>query len=406
MKREAARSVEPAGATRGEDAISDAPARATVRQAGELRSAKVESLRALAALAVLVGHTYGDTHAYGPVVYATFLHRVLLGGGFAVYLFFGLSGYLLYLPFARRDVAGGPKIDHRRYAVNRAVRILPLYYAVVTVCLIVLEHGSNLGTWLRFFTFSENFSRATIAKIDGPIWSLVVELHFYILLPFLALGIAWLSRGSKWRAIAVLGAIGVCSMFVREAKVLQTGYVDPLWQYNLPANFFFFIPGMLLAVLRATWEKSRPAWLRGPLRSSGVWLAVSLPFWLLVFDHYNWDPLLGAASFLLIGSCVLPLDPSIPLRLLDWRPLAVIGTASYSLYLWHLPIVDHVTQHQLKGESLAVNLVVLVPLTVIVALASYRLIEAPFLSLRRRWQGAVPAPVAGGQLGHPPASAR
>jgi peptidoglycan/LPS O-acetylase OafA/YrhL len=373
--------------------------RDTVRQAGELRSVKVESLRAVAALAVLVGHTYGDIHAYGPVVYQSFLHRIVLGGGFAVYLFFGLSGYLLYLPFARRDVAAGPKIDHRRYAINRAVRILPLYYAVVTVCLIVLEHGSDFGTWLRFFTFSENFSRATVGKIDGPIWSLVVELHFYILLPFLAFAIAKLARRSTWRAAAILVVIGVFSLFVREVKVLPAGYIDPLWRYNIPANFFFFIPGMLLALLRVSWERSRPAWLKGPLRSSGLWLVASLPVWLLVFDHYNWDPLVGVASFLLIGSCVLPLDPSLPVRVLDWRPLAVIGTASYSLYLWHLPIVDHLTQHQLNGDSLPIDLLVLVPLTVAVALVSYRVIEAPFLRLRRRWQGAAPAPVAGGPVG-------
>jgi peptidoglycan/LPS O-acetylase OafA/YrhL len=189
-------------------------------------------------------------------------------------------------------------------------------------------------------------------------------------------------------------------------KVLQSGYVDPLWRYNLPANFFFFIPGMLLAVLRVSWESSRPTWLRGPMRSSGVWLVASLPLWLLVFDHYSWDPLVGVASFLVIGSCVLPLDSSLPIRLLDWRPLAVIGTASYSLYLWHLPIVDHLTQHQLKGDSLAIDLVVLIPLTIAVALVSYRVIEAPFLRLRRRWQGGSTSPVAGGYPGEAQVAAR
>jgi peptidoglycan/LPS O-acetylase OafA/YrhL len=98
-----------------------------VDQAGELRSARIESLRAVAALAVYVGHVFGQANAYDPArTQDTFLDRALLGGGFGVYLFFALSGYLLFLPFARRDYAGGRAVDYRRYAQNRAVRILPL----------------------------------------------------------------------------------------------------------------------------------------------------------------------------------------------------------------------------------------------------------------------------------------
>ncbi|MHB1854715.1 MAG: hypothetical protein ACYCS2_06645, partial [Acidimicrobiales bacterium] len=66
-----------------------------VNQAGELRSARVESLRAIAALAVLEGHVYGVSVGFGATAYRSWLHRALLGGGFGVYLFFSLSGYLL-----------------------------------------------------------------------------------------------------------------------------------------------------------------------------------------------------------------------------------------------------------------------------------------------------------------------
>src|SRR4051794_25136434 len=75
-------------------------AEAYVQQAGERRSARIESLRALAALGVLFGHAYGWSHNWQGV-YATFRGRVLLSGGFGVFLFFALSGYLLFLPFAR-----------------------------------------------------------------------------------------------------------------------------------------------------------------------------------------------------------------------------------------------------------------------------------------------------------------
>ena len=66
-------------------------------------------------------------------------------------------------------------------------------------------------------------------------------------------------------------------------------------------------------------------------------------------------------------------------RSLDWRPLALIGVASYSLYLWHLPIVEALAPH-----ALALS----VPVSLAVALLSYRLVETPFLRLRRRWSSS------------------
>src|SRR3954454_1054035 len=102
-----------------------------VDQAGERRSARIESLRALAALGVLVGHAYGWAHGFGADIYSSYLGRVLLSGGFGVFLFFALSGYLLFLPFARQSYGSGGPISLRRYAINRALRVLPLYYVVI-----------------------------------------------------------------------------------------------------------------------------------------------------------------------------------------------------------------------------------------------------------------------------------
>ena len=51
-----------------------------------------------------------------------------------------------------------------------------------------------------------------------------------------------------------------------------------------------------------------------------------------------------AASFLLVGAAVLPLRSGLLVRVLRWRPLAALGVASYSLYLWHYPIVEHLSK--------------------------------------------------------------
>jgi peptidoglycan/LPS O-acetylase OafA/YrhL len=87
-----------------------------------------------------------------------------------------------------------------------------------------------------------------------------------------------------------------------------------------------------------------------------------------------------------VGACVLPVRRSRALRALEWRPLALLGVASYSLYVWHEPIVHGLRDATGWGYAplLGLSLAVCVP----IALLSYRLIEAPFLALRRRWAPA------------------
>src|SRR3954454_8715517 len=133
----------------GSSAASPRPA--YVQQAGERRAARIESLRALAALGVLLGHAYGWSHHWQGL-FATFSGRLVLSGGFGVFLFFALSGYLLFLPFARAAFGSGGRIDVRRYALNRAVRILPLYYVVIGTYLVIHDEGVG-AKWWRFLLF-------------------------------------------------------------------------------------------------------------------------------------------------------------------------------------------------------------------------------------------------------------
>src|SRR4051794_19369930 len=128
-------------------------------QASEPRSARIESIRALAAFGVLFGHVYGLTSGF---TLDSFGDRLGLAGGFGVWLFFALSGYLLFWPFARRDYGTGGPIDVGHYLLNRALRILPLYYVVVVVLLLVQEGGGSAGQWVKFGTFTQSFFPDTV----------------------------------------------------------------------------------------------------------------------------------------------------------------------------------------------------------------------------------------------------
>lgn len=358
-----------------------------ISQAGELRSARVESLRALAALAVVISHmSYALPASTNGVVL-----RSLRGGGWGVDVFFVLSGYLLFLPFARAALSG-ERIDLRRYAINRALRILPLYYAVVVILLLLQHGGGSAAQWWRMGLFTANFYPGTVDSVDGPTWSLIVEVQFYIALPFLAAGFARLARG-LWKrlAVAVVSVAGA-SLVLWQVFVIGEQSFD--LRYSLPARMWFFSAGMLIAVLRLAWERDRPSRLRGALASPVLWWLASAPLWALSSWRYDYEALNAVAAFLIVGACVLPLNGSRLVVALGWRPLALLGVASYSLYLWHDPVLKVLetgsltTANTANNHSFAFLIVVGLPLCIAVAFASYRLIEAPFLRYRRRWSSA------------------
>src|SRR4051794_38940579 len=307
---------------------------ARVVQAGEVRPARIESLRALAALGVLEGHVYGWAHHWdNAYLYGSFIHRVILGGGSGVFVFFALSGYLLFWPFAKQQFGEGTTIDLRRYALNRILRILPLYFAAVVLLMII---NGGLDEWWRFATFTWTFSTSTLGTVDGPLWSVVVEIHFYALLPFFALALGAITRRRWGLGVGLLLAIGLAGILFREWAVHQDPHTAQLVRYSLPGTFYFFIPGMLVAMLRLRSFRMPPAW---------VWLAGSAVFWVIHFDRNYAGWAAAVAAFLLIGGCVLAVSHAGPFRVLDWRPLALAGVVSYSIYVWHMPIVESLAHH-------------------------------------------------------------
>lgn len=370
-----------------------------IDQAGEHRSARVESLRALAALGVVGSHAFALAVTFQSI-FDGVKNRLLLSGGLGVFLFFTLSGYLLFRPFLRSQIGTGRTVDLARYARNRALRILPLYYAVVVTLLVVQPFDTDRGDWWRFALFIENFSRDTITRLDSPIWSLVVELHFYIALPLLAWLIARAARGSLRRTALLLAALAAASFAARQAIAIGGhNALSPLWgKYSLPTLFFMFASGMLLAVLREAVERRPPGWLGHPvLGSSTAWIVAGVACYLTFVAPWTQPEIVVAAGgFLIVGGAILPLRQGRLARALEWRPLALLGLASYSLYLWHVPILEalsgvHTLVHpqgiEVVGAPTDVKgLVALgLPVVIAVAAASYAVIERPFLLLRRRW---------------------
>ena len=265
--------------------------------------------------------------------------------------------------------------------------------------LLVQEHGGSGTQWLRFLTWTESFSSHTFDTVDPVVWSLVVELLFYALLPVLALALSQLAGPSRARATAILVALAAVSLLFR-LYVTKWSTVTLLWRYTLPATFMFFVPGMLVALIRCGWERQPPPRRWPGLLRADTWILAAVALWLITCTDYDLLPLLVPAGLLLVGACVLPLHSGPVLRLLEWRPIAVLGIASYSLYLWHLPLIRAVAGAGASPYGFSGLLLRVAPLACFVSLLSYRIIEMPFLRLRRRWSpaGATQAGARGSEV--------
>src|SRR5436190_11347397 len=268
-----------------------------INQAGEVRSARVESIRALAALAVLSGHALESAYRHRPIVLQGW-HRLFESGGFGVYVFFCLSGYLLFRPFVRQAWGDGGEVSLRRYAVNRVLRILPLYYAVFLVYVFIRQHGGSFDTWWRFLLILPNYRVQTLRLVEGGMWSIVFEVEFYIVLPLIAWLIAQLAGRSLRNATLIVAAGGVLLYLLHFATVNAAAHPSRSWFHSLPATFVFFVPGMLLALLQQHLRGHRPTLWRGPLAYADTWLLAAAAVMLLVVYEFGWS---GRDGLILVG---------------------------------------------------------------------------------------------------------
>ena len=300
------------------------------------RSAGLDALRAIAC-ALVVGfhlHTVGGV-GFGPA------NVVLAGGDNGVYIFFALSGYLLYRPFIGRPV------DLGAYAIKRAARILPGYYIALVGLTVLTRSALPVDHPVPYLAIAASYS-IPLRGFLGSAWTLSAEVLFYVSLPLLA-------RLARGREVGVLGALAVGSML---ASVVLRATLSASTEWligSYPVVVYAFVPGMLLAVVEARFG--------GPFRRLAGWPALAVGAILVALGCVTstLPVALGAG----LGTPLL-MGWLLQHRLPGSRVLAFLGGASYALYLWH------------KDALLAFGLVGL-PVALLAAAASWALAERPIL---------------------------
>jgi peptidoglycan/LPS O-acetylase OafA/YrhL len=349
-------------------------------------------MRGLAALGVVVTHVAFQTGATG----IPLLGRVLERFDMAVAVFFGLSGFLLWRPHAAAARGLGAAPSAGRYLLHRAARILPAYWVVVCAVLTLLPTAAETAgwrVWVANLALTQVFVPLTLTDGLTQMWSLSVEVAFYVLLPVLALALAWL-RGpaARWRFPVVLG-LGVLSL---GWNVLPVPTPDGIHSDNwLPGYLPWFVAGMVLAELVETPARDTSSWRRIAGSRGIMWPSALIALLLSSTDlagpaglahgapwQYVMKMALGAVlGFGLLAPLILGEGRH---RWLESRVAATIGRWSYGIFIWHLAVLSVLFQvfgiipfHGMFLPVLALTVAFTLPL----AAAGYALIEEPV----RRW---------------------
>lgn len=429
------------------DAPDVAPKPAARASAGRIVGA--DGVRALAALGVIFSHLYQRLFMPGQVDWYQDAQAVFMHGAYGVSTFFVLSGMLLSYPFWKAYLTGAPFPSLRKYARRRAARIVPGYYASLLVSaglifLVMPDAPHKLWRLVAGLTFTSGFHYVTFfpSAINGPLWSISLEVFSYVLMPLLLAGIFWLrglrarradagaadaradagrTEGTPLRALlywlgAILLVTGLNAVVVATVKLSDEGkgwdYGDiggaKEWMpgYNPLGFFAHFAIGVLAALLIAM----RSTRLAGsPTRGVSAWFDVialaglggaAALIWLgrdpAEPSNQGWfqnQPYQWPFFALLIMTLLVGLAHSRWLgRAFDNRFFRYTATVSFGLYIWHyllLTLFSEITDGryqywgiQSAGQHIAISASLLV-IAYAIATVSWKFIEQP--ALRSKW---------------------
>ena len=306
------------------------------------RNLQLDCLRGVAILLVICRHTILFRNPGWDALLVQF-------GWAGVDLFFVLSGFLISgLLFSEYQSNGS--IRFSRFAIRRALKLYPAFYALVlfTVFVELMQHNGAriLVPFLHDVFFLQSYKPGTY----GHFWSLSVEEHFYVLLPLLMYVMIRISsprNANPFRLFPVLFVVvGVCLLEARlwtAANVLPFTWQTHLFPTHLRIDSLLF--GVLLSYYaqfkrQAFWSFVRPRYvlfliLGVFLISPGFLLTQETPF----MYTYGFSLLYLGFGAILLGALAAPVDKLPRLLKLPLRALAFIGGFSYSIYLWHVPLL-------------------------------------------------------------------
>jgi len=318
----------------------------------------------------------------------------LIPGGFGVTVFFFLSGYLI-TTLLRREAEGTNHVSLRLFYLRRVLRILPPFYLVLAIALVLTVAGILPGPFSRAALAAQALHYSNFYVIahgwdgllagTGVYWSLAVEEHFYLLFPALYLLFRKTSLPGKQQHAVLLG---LCALVLawRCYIVFGEGIVGDRTYIGSDTRFDSMLFGCALAV----WGNPALDFPRTPRPSWFEICAAALGSGLLLASFLIRNPVFReSVRYSMQGIGLYPIffltvrHPSWTVgRVLNLRPVRFVGTLSYSLYLVHQVVIYALQKNLALPRGLEAALALL--LSGLFSLLIWRIVEQPFAKLRGR----------------------
>lgn len=388
-----------------------------------------DSLRGIAVLSVIAFHVASLTGRLGEGPSGR-LFTVL--GGQAVIVFFAISGFLLYRPYLTARARGRGVPSARTFLHRRAFRILPGYWVILTALAIFPGLALVWGDeWWRYYGFLQLYDPDTVLRGLPVAWTLCVEVTFYLMLPLWALGVRRLPQAAgdegwvrpELLALALATAGGVALQLLVARHVIGRTLGDTLFgQLPWLALGMALAVGSVVATERARGGRAAPRWTELAASHSGaVWAAggAALLGLMALVPAGGLRGLLAAVaterpfaeavahivlSAVLAVAFLLPAvhgddRGGLPRRILRLAPVAWVGTISYSIYLWHLPVAQFIAVRDdpyhfsatglglldhVEAGSTPVLYVATVAVSAVLSALTYYGVERPFIERSHR----------------------
>lgn len=330
------------------------------------------------------------------------LHHGYLG----VDLFFLITGFLLVMPWARNAFEGREAPAARDFYVRRIRRIVPAYFVHLVLLFAVfvplvlgpdwvkrhwLLFTANVLAHATFLQYTTPITSSSLS-VNGALWSLTLEAQFYLLLPLLApvfvrrpwlVGFVLFVVAALWRWAArdAMDPLVAMHMAIGARGGVSEEAVRHLLKTQLPGYLGHFAAGMAMGWLTV---RHRP---RADEPTSWKWIAASVAGIALLLWTFpaNGGARLGLAGLLVatVGGLALLFTGVVrggrAVRLVLARaPVVFVGRTSYSIYLYHLPLLMTWNRFGILDGS-AWSLPAYLATTLAAAWLSWRFVERPFL---------------------------
>lgn len=347
----------------------------------------LDGIRALSILVVFIGHMgFGN----------------ILPGGLGVTIFFFVSGFLITRLLVGEQNARAGEIDLKSFYIRRFLRLMPALYVFIFVVSVLATPFGGKPLFIHilmaclylvnYYDVLQPFTHAPIRIVPwGHLWSLAVEEHFYLLFPA---ALAIFGKTHKQRLNLLIIAM-IISAIWRYLAIVAFNLGDEYTYNATDCRLESIAWGCLLAVLMDGMPKE----------NAKLSKIIGLPYFviglaLLGFTLFYRDETFrstwrysvqGFAIFILILNLYSLPILKFAIDILETKPMRFIGRLSYSLYLWHWPVVwifSNLSGVEAGSQRMPPTMMAgAIVISLILACASYYGIERPFFALRKKFGG-------------------